>query len=333
MTKILRNLYLSYGRFAKGFSFVILSMDNIPLTSTLQVYITISVSIELHGKESRNLEYETLPHNPIPSDSMILGQNQEQGGSEMQAGARSILTPSPLLHALSTVRGRAVAQTMITLVNNPLSINFTAGRLRFLQTMLMNAVQNHAQPVITLPACGYSPLGIWLAEDMPHATVIEIDIPEVMRRRQRRLRRANIPLPQNLLTRPANLAQTPLSQVIAPYKPDVVDFTGAYYNPDELTRIARYLRSILAEKGTCVCYLPWAESIKVIKSGMRYFKDQIGETPGTISDVETPIRIFTNAGYSTVEVVFPSQIGPQIADRYDLKMPVLDVEVLVVARK
>lgn len=276
---------------------------------------------------------ETLTRTTIPSGSMILGQTQEQGGSELQAGARAILSDDPLLEALSTLRGRIVAQTALSISNHAGSRNFTAGRLRFLQTVIEDAVAGRDNPVIVMPLCGYSPLGVWLGESLPEAIIYEIDRPDVMRKRQHRLKRANITLPPNLITQTATLIDTPLPEIIKPHVADVIDFTGAYYKPDEITTVARYIYEVLSDDGVCVCYLPWLPSLEEIQANMRFFKNQVGETPGTISDIESPKKWFKAAGYDDVKVIFPSTITPRITDRFNLKLPIMDVEVLVVARK
>lgn len=265
-----------------------------------------------------------------PEDSLLLGRTQEQGGSELQAGFRADFIPSPVTQALSTMRGRMIARTMSFMVSAPGARHFIASRIPMIKQAIIQSIPPDVpHPLIVNTAAGYSPLGIWLAEALPHAEVVEIDLPEVMTRRQMRLKKAGITLPANLKSITADLGTIPLLDVLDGRNPHVIDWTGAYSPPDEMIRLTDYFRSILHEDGACVIYIPWQKGVDAVRAGTRFFKNQVGDTPGIVSTQAEIVDRLTQAGYSHVEVLMPSEFAPRIG----LADEVLDIEVLAVARR
>lgn len=264
------------------------------------------------------------------NDSFILGHTQEQKGSEFQSGARAELTPSPLTLALSSIRGRFMAQAMIFMVPDTRAHRFIAARSPMLKAAILRAMPQKPQPILATVAVGFSPVTILIAQERPDVRVIEIDTPEVIQKRKTRLRHApDIIIPDNIETYKADLATVPLSDVLGDIRPDVMDITGGYFTHAELTQVVRYFAEVMSDEGACVCYLPWFDGIEQIKGAARFFKSQIGDYPGMVGHVDTAKRIFTDAGYQTVEVLFPSQFGAELG----LETPMMDIEILVIAYK
>lgn len=264
-----------------------------------------------------------------PADSFMLGRTQETRGSELQAGARAELTPTPVTLALASLRGRAVAQTMIWLSPEKASTNYTAARVPILTELMVRAVPNVPAPILVDPSTGFSPLSLSVAERVPHATVIEIDRAEVIRSRQHRLRRGGISLPPNLETVVADLGVTPLPDALGGRTADVIKFHGAYLTPAESRRTIGYLHSILSAEGAIAARFPLKSGVERTSTATRFFKQQVGDLPGMVDDVNVLRHYFLDTGFREVEVIFPSQIVPQIG----LATPVWDVEVAVIARK
>lgn len=268
---------------------------------------------------------------PAPTnDAFILGQTQEQRGSEFQAGARAELTPSPLTLALSSIRGRFMAQAMIFMVPDKRAHRFIAARSPMLKAAILRAMPQKPRPILATVAVGFSPVTILIAQERPDIRVIEIDTPEVIKKRKTRLRQVpDIIIPDNLETHKAELSITPLTDILGDLRPDVMDITGGYFTHAELTQVTRYLASVMSDEGACVCYLPWFDGIEQVKGAARFFKSQIGDYPGVVGSEETARRIFLGAGYQTAEVLFPSRYGVELG----LETPIMDIEILVIAYK
>lgn len=265
-----------------------------------------------------------------PQDSLFLGKAQEQSGSELQAGFRAELDPSPLTRALSTMRGRMIAKTMSFMVSATGARNFIAARIPLLmQAMIENLPAHTEKPLIVSTAAGYSPLGIWLAEELPYADIVEIDLPEVISKRQMRFKKAGITLPKNLTSIAADLGMVPLLDVLEGRHPQIIEWTGAYSPHDEAIHIMRYFHSILADDGVCVGYFPWQGGIDAVRAGTRFFKDQIGDMPGVVATRDELTNRFTAAGYAQVDVLMPVQYAPHIGITGDL----INIEVLAVGHK
>lgn len=273
---------------------------------------------------------ETLPSTPFtPADALVLGRTQETRGSEIQAGARAELTPNPVTLALASLRGRAVAQTMIWLAPDQGILNYTAARIPILAALMLRAIPPVPHPLLIDTSAGFSPMSLMVAEGAPHAHVIEIDRAEVIRSRQHRLRKAKITLPPNLETISADLGQTSLPEVLGGRVADVIDFTGAYFSPAQLRRTAAYLHSILSEQGTVLSCYPYRPAMEYATTATRFFKQQVGDLPGGVDDVTALKHYFLDAGYRDVEIYFPSQLAPELG----LRTPILDMEISVIARK
>lgn len=263
-------------------------------------------------------------------EALLLGLTQNTSGSEFQAGLRSELTPSPLTRALTSMRSQIAAQTMIALFRYREALNYVAARLPVLKYAITQALPINAEhPSLLDPATGFAALCIELAEALPHSTVIEMDLPEVIRARQDRLQKAGFTPPENLRSIAANLSQTPLHEVLDGQAFDVLNFTGAYFTHNQLRTALRYIHSLLNPNGAVVSYLPWTPGVDSIKFAARFFKKQVGEYPGMMQSADQIYMLYHDAGFDDVTIHYPSQL----ADELGLPTPVLDIEVLVVGRK
>jgi hypothetical protein len=109
----------------------------------------------------------------------------------------------------------------------------------------------------------------------------------------------------------------------------VIEITGAYLNPAQLTRISEHVCDVLTPGGALICYLPWRAGLAEVQTAMRFFKRQVSDMPGAMSSEPAIIDTFTEAGFTAVTVDYPSQLAETIG----VRTPVLDVEVLVTCRK
>ncbi|RMG74309.1 MAG: hypothetical protein D6711_09110 [Chloroflexi bacterium] len=265
-----------------------------------------------------------ISHKQVPRGLTLLGRNQQQSASELQAGARAELTPSPLNQALSSMRGRLVYQTARFLINHEGFTNYVALRIPLAKQIIQGAIPHqNKHPVIVELGVGFSPLSVLLAEELPNATVIELDTEEIIKKRQKRLRNAN--LPQNLESVAADLSQVSLLEALGGRKPDVIEFTGAYYVHDELIEVLNYFHSVLNDEGSLAMYIPWQPGVDAIRATARFFKRQIGDYPGIVRNVEEIHTLMSRTNFQSHTVIFPSQYAPHLKP--------LDVEVMVLAKR
>ena len=141
-----------------------------------------------------------LPMSRDTSSYKLLGNSQEQRGSEIQAAARAELIPTPETRALSSPAGRVFARLARNIGLNQNLQNYLAFRPFGVMEVLRRAIPPETeQPHLLDPIAGYTPQMIWLAQQMPHARVYEVDLPEVIRDKAQRLRsHKDVVIPPNL---------------------------------------------------------------------------------------------------------------------------------------
>ncbi|HEX2619181.1 MAG TPA: hypothetical protein VHL11_03510, partial [Phototrophicaceae bacterium] len=94
----------------------------------------------------------------MPPGAWVLGHNQKQGTSTIQAGARAILIPSDLTRALSSIKGRVAAQTVLMMGGAGKVINYASIRPYAINEVIKRVMSKDvAHPLIIDPAAGYSP--------------------------------------------------------------------------------------------------------------------------------------------------------------------------------
>lgn len=264
-----------------------------------------------------------IKHQSVPHGSSLLGRNQQQGASELQAGARAELMPSPLTRALSSPRGRLIYQTTKFLIKHDGFRNYIAVRIPLAKQIIQGAIPfQHTHPLIVELDVGFSPLSILLAQDLPNAKVIELDTAEVIQKRHERLQGA--PIPQNLESIKADLTKISLLDALNGRKPDIIQFTGAYYTHDELLEILNYFQSILNVGGSLAIYLPWQPAQQEIRTAVRFFKRQIGNYPGMVKNEQEIHTLFSRSNFKSHTLIVPS--------KYAYQQKPLDVEVMVLAK-
>lgn len=262
--------------------------------------------------------------------ALILGRTQNTSGSELTAGMRAQLIPSPHTAALSSPQGQLIAQTLITLARYHSAANFMRVRLPLLKEAVRRGIpEDKPYPLIVDPAVGFATFGVELAHEFPHARFVDIDVSSVIETRQGRLSRASISPPPNLKTIRADLSGQRLDAVLEGQAVDVINFTGAYFTHDELRMTLPYLYELLAPGGVCVCYLPWMPGVDQIRFATRLFKNRVGSIDGAVTHLEQIDALFHDARFRQVQVYFPSRFAAELGYSASL----LDLEVLVLAKK
>lgn len=257
----------------------------------------------------------------------VLGYNQQQRGSELQAGARAQLIPSPLTHALSSLQGRMAARTMNMLfVGHLINVLNYAG---FRPYAMMEAVRialrglNEPRPLVVDPMAGYSPQFIWLAEEMPDVEFLEIDHPDVINDKRERLK--GFDLPPNFRMQGADLSKYALHDVLA-RRPSVVLALGTYVSHADYQQLLGYLKHVLVDEGRVIGAFPYARGIENLQTNSRIFARFAGNPVGMAEDKRQVAEIFQNSGYQVNVVYHFAEMAKQLN-----KPEPADIELLAIA--
>ncbi len=280
--------------------------------------------------EREQTAYPTAQTSP---DAFGLGRTSGQRGAEILAGLRAELLPSPESLALARFGGRAIARLAMAMEKNPAALNFVVGRLNGITELVRRALSPNASKLLLMDiAAGFSPRGIQLAQSIPTAQVVEVDLPDVVRDKEARLRRArNLQVPTNLSWRSADLAVTALAQVVEKESADVISAEGlnAYLAPEDITRTATRILECLKPGGTYISDIPWAEGMDYAQQATRFFSRQAGVYKGVIDSAEAMRDLMLTAGYKTVIIHKPSEVAAELK----LPTPILDFSFFVVAQR
>jgi hypothetical protein len=275
------------------------------------------------------VQTQSSPLSYDATGAWVLGHNQREGASEMFAGARAQLLPSPLTEALSTLNGRIAARTMLLLANTP--DDKVANYAAFRSEGMMEAVRRvlkrvpTSSPVVVNPQAGYSATAIWLAQELPYVHFIDIDTPETMEDKQKRL--SSFRLPENLLQKGVDLSTTALHEALRGFRPDVVQTVGAFCSPDDFAHLLRYLRHVIVDGGWVIATFPYAPGIENMSRNLTLFQRFAGKPRGIVDSVDRIERIMDVAGYQHVEILKLSELAEEIG-----KPIPADIEVIALAQ-
>jgi O-methyltransferase involved in polyketide biosynthesis len=263
-----------------------------------------------------------------------LGRTSGQRTAEIFAGLRAELLPSPLTAALSRTSGRIAARLLMRLAK-PELFNFVSIRLNGFTALVQQALpQNTVDATLVDLAAGFSPRGWQIAQAMPYLQVIEIDLPDVIAEKQKRLRQlSRVHAPLNLSWIAADLSKKSLSEVLGSQQVDVVAAEGLlpYFSLPDVTRIARNIYHILKPGGVFMADLGYLtpENTRQASKAIKFFNQQTKTRPGTVSSQDTARQLFFDAGYQQVALY----TMPEIADLFNLQKPAPDVLYFMVASK
>jgi O-methyltransferase involved in polyketide biosynthesis len=258
------------------------------------------------------------------------GRTSGQRSAEMVAGLRYELMPSPITNALSRMMGRVIARSLMAMVGNSRrsQFNFITARSAVFAKLAKDNLPKEG--VLAEIAAGFNPRGINIALEMPTVKVIEIDLPDVVREKEQRLRRSrDVKVPDNIKWEAADLSNTALSVPLHDQKVNVVTAEGLnpYFSPADITRIARHIRESLVPGGVYIADIGLQTGRQELDgSATRYFSRQAGTFLGIVEKPEDGRQLMLDAGYSRAEVYLCSQM----ADELGLPTPIVDVACIAV---
>ena len=262
-----------------------------------------------------------------------MGRTAGQRTAEVFAGLRAELMQTPETIALARLTGRISARLLISLASKKV-INFVPVRLESFAGLAKQALGSDVKgKVLVEIAAGFAPRGLTLATAMPDLQVIEIDLPDVIEEKQRRLAKGHIPIPPNLTWKAADLGVQPLQEILDGQQVDVVTAEGLmpYFEHADITRIANYIYHSLKPGGVLIADLGYTDKQGIQEAGqlVKIFRRYTSSAPGYVSDEETAYKLFRDAGYERVDLY---RI-PQTAEMFDLPRPVSDVLFFMVSQR
>ncbi len=255
--------------------------------------------------------------------------------AEMAAGIKAAMDPDPERRALTSFKGRLVAAIVCNLPGDKDILNCGTVRERCmnrLATFFLDAVDGPA--VCVDMAAGFSTRGLALARQRPTDEVVEVDLPPVIDRKLRRLRRLG-ELPANLSWQRADLVQTPLGELLGGRRAHVALAEGLliYLPPPRIEEVARSVLAALAPGGTFIgdVFSSGGFQIAEGRSGpvLKLVQKKAGSFHGRFDSTEDVRTLFERAGFEQVEV----DDLAELAERLDLALPIPRGTLLVQARK
>lgn len=270
---------------------------------------------------------------PMP-DGFALGVSQGQRSAEIVAAVREERMPSPETKALSRWSARIFNKLVFGLLrknNKEALLNYFFIRNEGMKLLSENALRDEENAIFVDIASGFSPRALFLARELPHVRVIEIDQDSVIQEKKRRLRSGRIELPENLEFISADLGRTPLNQALGGLLVDVISAEGLnpYFPPDEVIIIAKGVYDSLKPNGLYVSSITLREGANEIMEAMRFASRQVGNILSIMETEEDAKQLFLDAGYEDVSIHLPLDL----AESHNLPKPVFNLEAFVVAKK
>lgn len=268
-------------------------------------------------------------------DTMGLGRTSGQRSAEIIAAARAESMPTPVTMALSRMMGRIMVRMMRAVTSEATNsvMNFMPVRTGGITGLVTASVPPGKTKLLLVDvAAGFSPRGIEMAADLPEAEVIEIDLPDVIEEKYRRLNRArSVRIPENLKWKKADLAHTSLAKILDERKADAISAEGLtpYFLREDNIRIGQQMLDNLLPGGVFVFDMAWTVGIRRMEEASKMFNRQAGNFIGAVDTPEQVVEMYREAGFVSVDVFLPSEV----AARFDLPQPVMDLQLLAVARK
>jgi O-methyltransferase involved in polyketide biosynthesis len=262
-----------------------------------------------------------------------MGRTAGQRTAEVFAGLRAEMMPNPVTNALTRTSGRITARLIMSLGSKKI-LNFVPVRTESFSGLIKRSLgRDSAGKILVEIGAGFSPRGLALAKEMPDLQVIEIDLPDVIADKKKRLQSANVPIPPNITWKTADLGVTPLDEVLNRQRVDVVTAEGLmpYFEYADITRVSKNIYQNLRPKGAFIADLGYtsAEGQKEANRIVQLFRRYTNTTPGAVQDEATAYRLFRDAGYENVELFRM----PQTATMFNLPQPVSDVLFFMVAHR
>ncbi|NWF70140.1 MAG: class I SAM-dependent methyltransferase [Chloroflexi bacterium] len=264
-------------------------------------------------------------------DPLGLGRTSGQRGAEIIAGIRAELMRTPETIALSRLGGRLTARTMMALEREDM-FNYIPARFEIMTDMALKHTPFDSASTLVEIAAGFSPRALHLARRIPEANVLEIDLPDVIAEKRKRLEKnPQIRIPANLTWRAADLSQQMLSEVLNHKLVDMIlaEEMLLYFPLEDCQHILQQISLSLRRGAYLVTSIGFRPGIQQAHKAARFFNRQAGNFLGVVDQPEEARQLFESSGYVDVQVERISAL----ATKMNLAEVPADVELMVLARR
>lgn len=266
-------------------------------------------------------------NDPLQNGSWALGHTQKQSGSILQAGARALVTPTPITQALSSMQGRMMARTVMAMGVDEALFTYMGFRPYAINEVIKRELPSNVEaPLLVDPASGFSPQFYWLAQALSHIHCIEMDLPKNMQTKRKNLQ--DFDLPSNLELVEADLTTQSLHEVLGERKAHVLITLAAYVKSSSFVDLLRYLHQMMAEEGFIVASFPYAPGFDNLMHTLSIFRRLVTKPIGIVQHEDDIMRIFEQANYSKVSLYKLSDLAEEMG-----KPKPADVEIIAIARR
>lgn len=285
------------------------------------------------AQPDKNLPYFNQPD----EDRMALGFTPSTRSAELVAGARAALLKTDETTALSKLAGRLVSRVISDLdrKNNIMWI-FSARMIAIEHLTQRYFPQDQPGLFMVDIAAGFSPRGLHLAQRYPQAEVVEIDLPDVVTEKKRRLEKGKIEIPPNLRWIEADLGKSNLHDVLEGRKANLITNEGLtlYLTPAENERLFHQAASSLLPDGLFIVEIFFRDKfLKIqqdpsVRTAASFVLRMVGNVPGLMENSDAALQALLRADFEAV-------VEHPVVDMMDeLGQPrPYDVNSILVARK
>lgn len=268
-------------------------------------------------------------------DSLGIGSTQGQRAAEIICAIRAMQLPSPETDALARFGGRLFARMLLQLAGTrAASANLIGTRTQAFFKIVKDFLADKPNATLVELAAGFSPRGVQIARELPALKVIEIDLPEVLAEKQRRLKSTHrVEIPTNIEWRTGDLAQTSLHTVLAGQPVDMIVMEGLlpYFNRDDCLTILRQAHTSLKPGGLCLCDILYRQDMDEINrlGVFSHYRQQAGSVKYHATGEDDLRALYQEAGYASVTIHHPTTL----AQEWKLLDPVKDYSFFTVGQR
>lgn len=270
-------------------------------------------------------------------DKMALGHTPSTRSAELVAGARAALHNTEETAALSKMSGRVVARILSDMDRKSNVLWFFPARMMAIELLTKRHLpKDKPGRLLVDVAAGFSPRGLHMARNYPQAEVVEIDLPEVVAEKRKRLERGGIPIPDNLSWVEADLGKSHLSDILGGRKADLITSEGLslYLSKEENMRFFQQACASLKLDGVFMVEMYFQDKLTLLRRNPNvnavasFIFRIVGSVPGLMANAAAGKQLMSEAGLDTV-IDYPLV---DLMDQIGQPRP-LDVISIMTARK
>ncbi len=242
-------------------------------------------------------------------DKMALGHTPSTRSAELVAGARAALLNTEETMALSKMSGRIVARILSDMDRKSNILWFFPARMMAIEALTKRHFPEDKPGMLLVDvAAGFSPRGLHMAKNYPQAQVIEIDLPEVVAEKKKRLEHAHIAIPANMSWLEADLGKVNLHDILEGRKADLITSEGLtlYLTKDENARLFQQASSSLKPGGVYMAEVYFREKLARLRQNPNvnavasFVLRMVGSVPGMMPSLDFVTQLMFEAGLDQI---------------------------------